>query len=149
MIDVTFLLLVFFLFAFRFPTLEGKLSAYLPADVHDSLDFGSVERVEVKLEVVRPGRRMDPSEPTKPWGEQPGTRFVFDDTREVRYSIGPRKTLELSELRDRLEELRRASGERSVTIDARAGIVYDEVTEVIDAALDAGYERVLFVGSYE
>lgn len=149
MIDVTFLLLVFFLFAFRFPTLEGKLSAYLPADVPVHRDWGPVERVEVKLEVVHPGRKLDPSEPTKPWSERPGTRFVFDDTRVVRYSIGPRKTVELSELRDRLEELRRASGERSATIDARRGVVYGEVAGVVDAALDAGYERVLFVGSYE
>ena len=33
MIDVTFLLLIFFMCTLKFKTLEGKLAAYLPKDV--------------------------------------------------------------------------------------------------------------------
>ena len=33
MIDVTFLLLIFFLLTIKFKVLEGKLAAYLPKDV--------------------------------------------------------------------------------------------------------------------
>jgi len=91
---------------------------------------------------------MDPFEEGKPWSGQPGTRFAFDDSRVIEYWIGPRRTKDLAVLQDRLQQLRRA-GHSFMSIDARKGIVYDEVVGVIDAALSAGYEEVGIVQSYE
>jgi biopolymer transport protein ExbD len=147
MIDVTFLLLIFFLVVSRFSTLEGKLSAYLPATEENG--NGPIEKVEVLLRVIEEGQRMDPFDEEKAWSEEPGTRFVYDDSRVIEYSIGPRTTRDLDLLRERLEQLHRFDRERPMNIDARKGIVYDEVIEVFDAAAEAGYERVYFIGSYE
>ncbi len=46
MIDVTFLLLIFFMCTLKFKTLEGKLAAYLPKDVGvNQTDAEPIEKV--------------------------------------------------------------------------------------------------------
>jgi len=51
MVDIVFLLLIFFLLSAKFVTFEGELSTYLPKNrgLHDSLDFESRAEVIVDL----------------------------------------------------------------------------------------------------
>ena len=155
MIDVTFLLLIFFMCTLKFKTLEGKLAAYLPKDVGvNQSDAEPKEKVEITMRVLQEGNKMIPvreGKPTVMWNaaDHAGKRFVFDDTRVIEYSIGPRKTRSLDELQDRLKQLISADEERPATIDARPGIVYEDVVEVLDRAMNAKFKEVTFVGSYE
>jgi len=60
MIDVTFLLLIFFMCTLKFKTLEGKLAAYLPKDVGvNSSESDPIEKVEILLQVVNEGNKLD------------------------------------------------------------------------------------------
>lgn len=53
MIDVTFLLLIFFMCTLKFKVLEGKLTAYLPKDVGvNSSDAPPVEKVQIDIHVI-------------------------------------------------------------------------------------------------
>lgn len=150
MIDVTFLLLIFFMCTLKFKTLEGKLSAYLPKDVGvNTTEAEEIEKVEIVIKMVREGRKMHPYKPGEPWNEIPGTRFVYDDTRIVEYSIGPTTTRSLDEVEGRLKQLHAADPKRPATIDARQGVVYEDVVEVLDRAMDAKFVDVTFIGSRE
>jgi biopolymer transport protein ExbD len=154
MIDVTFLLLIFFMCTLKFKTLEGKLAAYLPKDVGvNSSDDPPIEKVEVTLRVLNEGNKIEPkredTDPDIPWDGEPGTRYIYDATRRVEYAIGPRRTRDLEEVSRVLSQLHEADTERPATIDARKGIVYEDVVKVLDAAILAKFDEVTFVGAYE
>lgn len=147
MIDVTFLLLIFFMCTIKFKTLEGKLSAYLPKDVGSATsDSEPVEKVEIKLTVLKPGNRLKPGDRT-PWDGQ--GRFEFDATRVIQYQIGPRRTTSIEEVGNRLNLLHEQDPERGSTIDARKGVVYGDVVPVLDKAIAAKFSDITFVGSFE
>ena len=154
MIDVTFLLLIFFMCTLKFKTLEGKLAAYLPKDVGvNSSDDPPIEKVEVTLTVLEEGTKLkpqrDPNATPIAWDGTPGTRYIYGDDRIVQYAIGPRKTRDLKEVQDVLNQLHLADPKRPATIDARKGIVYEDVVHVLDAAMNADFSEVTFVGAYE
>lgn len=149
MIDVTFLLLIFFMCTLKFKTLEGKLAAYLPRDVGvNQSDAEPVEKVEITLRVIEPGTKLDPRG-KRPYDEAIDPRFIYGKDRVIEYSVGPRKTRSISELEDRLDQLHKADNERPATIDARPGTVYEDVIQVLDVCLNIEFKEVTFVGSYE
>jgi biopolymer transport protein ExbD len=154
MIDVTFLLLIFFMCTLKFKTLEGKLAAYLPKDVGvNSSDDPPIEKVEVVLRVINEGTKYKPvragETPTVLWDGTPNTRYIYGSDRVIEYSIGPRRTRDLAEIQRVLTQLHQADTERPATIDARPGTVYEDVVSVLDAAMNAEFSEVTFVGSYE
>ena len=53
MIDVVFLLLIFFMCTLKFKTLEGKLAAYLPKDVGVNPGGEPIDRVDLHIAVGR------------------------------------------------------------------------------------------------
>ena len=146
MIDVTFLLLIFFMCTIKFKTLEGKLAAYLPKDVGvNQSDAEPKEKVEIRVKVVKEGSKVDGLDPTKPWpGYGP---FKYGPDREVTYSVGPKTTKDIGELRTRLVEFYRADPEQAATIDPYPGTVYEDVIRVLDVAVDIGYTDITFVGA--
>ena len=153
MIDVTFLLLIFFMCTLKFKTLEGKLAAYLPQDVGvNTSDAEPIEKVEILLQVINEGNKLMP-DGSGPWDGE-NKRFIFDSTRQVRYSVGPLQTFDLDKLGKRIEDMKQIPGKpkdeiRPATIDPRKGIVYSDVAKVLDVVLSAGFKEVTFVGSYE
>ncbi|MEM7306521.1 MAG: biopolymer transporter ExbD [Planctomycetota bacterium] len=147
MIDVTFLLLIFFLCTIKFKTLEGKLSAYLPKDVGvNTTQADPKEKVEIKLTVQTEGKRMDPDNAGKQWSGEGRYQWVG---RKVLYQIGPKKITDLKSLERRLKDLYEADEERPATIDSRPGTTYGDVVPVLDAAIFAGYTDITFVGEYK
>lgn len=168
MIDVTFLLLIFFMCTIKFKTLEGKLSAFLPKDVGvNTSDAEPKEKTEILVKVIQEGTKLDPRSVAKlestdpdrvaPWNGQEGTRFVYADDRILQYKIGSRSTQNLDELQERLTQMfkdaKRAStgddDDPAATIDPRKGTVYEDVVQVLDCAIIAGFQDITFVGSYE
>jgi biopolymer transport protein ExbD len=145
MIDVTFLLLIFFMCTLKFKTLEGKLAAYLPKDVGvNTSEAEPKEKVEILLRVRREGDKLN----AKGEKYEGSGRWVYDETRIIEYSVGPKKTPDIEELGRRLKELHKKDPEQASTIDARTGIVYGDVVKVLDIALSAGYNEITFVGAY-
>ena len=149
MIDVTFLLLVFFLCTLQFKTLEGKLAADLPRDAGKSTRLEERERVEIEILIDAPGRRVNAANGRTPdrgqaWTD-PERRYELVG-RRVHYRVGPRRTADLQELRGWLVELARGLDEPACTIQGRAGCVYGDVVRVLDTAIEAGFDGVTFAG---
>ena len=145
MIDVTFLLLIFFL-CLEFKTLEGKLATNLPKDVG------------VNKSKAMPIEKLDLRIVMKKWGTEKKDRP--QDPRfellghEAYYYLGPQRISKKSVLN---REMRKAAKKRVVddkgkskpppiTIKTGPGVVYKDVTEVVDLALDAGFEEITFGG---
>jgi len=166
MIDVTFLLLIFFICTIKFKTLEGKLSAYLPKDVGvNQSDAEPKEKTEILLKVLAEGSKLDPVDAdkqdsrdpalVKAWDGAAGTRFVYGTDRVVQYKIGPRGTQDLEELQKRLVKIFKNAEKAdpdeppAATIDPRKGSVYEDVVKVLDCAINAKFTDITFVGSYE
>jgi len=148
MIDVTFLLLIFFLLTLKFKTLEGKLSAYLPKDVGvNTSDAEEIEKVEILIKVINEGNKLD-AKGENPWTEK-GTRFSYDSTRELTYKVGATTFTDIGLLEERLKTLYEADDERPATIDSRPKTVYEDVVRVLDATINAGFTNITFVGAYE
>ncbi len=157
MIDVVFLLLIFFLLTIKFKILEGKLSAYLPKDVGvNSSPAEPKEKVEITIHIVQPGAKVfakglhegEPWSPNPPGSQAPDRRFEFVG-RELRYQIGPRKTEDIDTIGRWLRDFYRKDSEAPATIDCRPGSVYGDMVPVLDAAVEAGFTDITFVGEYK
>ncbi len=154
MIDVTFLLLIFFILTLKFKILEGKLAAYLPKDVGvNESDAEPKEKIEITIEVLEAGdkvyatganegQRWDPERTDRRWTIKPGTRTV-------QYQILSRKYDTVEEVRARMTELFDRDPERPSTVDARANTCYADVVPILDAIIEAGYRDITFVGEYK
>jgi len=151
MIDVTFLLLIFFMCTLKFKTLEGKLAAYLPQDVGvNTSDAEPIEKVEIMLQVIEEGSKYMPFEADRKLWDGESKRYVYGSDRRIRYTVGPMRTFDLEELGKRIATMTEVGGKkRPATIDPRKGITYSDVAKVLDVVLTAGFEEVTFVGSYE
>ena len=146
MIDVVFQLLIFFMLTIEFKTLEGKLAAYLPKDV--GVNVGKAdpqEKIEVRVKVQTEGSKLDPYRPEQAWSGKGA--FKYGPDRVMTYSVGPKTTSDLDELRMRLEEFFRADPEQAATIDAYPGTVYEDVVRVLDVAIEVGYTDITFIGA--
>lgn len=149
MIDVTFLLLIFFLCTIKFKTLEGKLSAYLPKDVGVNTTKAEPKpKIEIKLEVVTPGIKVN-AKTGEPFDPSSKARFTYKD-RRVRYKVDSTAFESLDKVRDRLRQLKDSvAPDTSVAIDPRKDTVYADVAKVLDVVLEFDFSNVSFVGSYE
>jgi biopolymer transport protein ExbD len=153
MIDVTFLLIIFFMCTLKFKTLEGKLSAFLPKDVGvNTTPAEPKEKIEIRMDVKNPGNKMRPGAGGVAYTAEDETkklRFIFDDSRTITYSIGAKKTTDIEEVRKTLQAFFRQDPTRPATIDPRAGIITKDVVALLDVALEIGFTDITFVGSYE
>ncbi|MEZ6017954.1 MAG: biopolymer transporter ExbD [Planctomycetota bacterium] len=153
MIDVTFLLLIFFMCTLKFKTLEGKLSAFLPKDVGvNQSEAEPKEKIEIRMDVKNPGNRVRPGAGNVAYTAQDEAerkRYVYDSSRVITFSVGAKKTTDLEEVRKTLTNFYAQDKTRPATIDPRAGIITSDVVELLDVALDVGFTDITFVGSYE
>jgi len=143
MIDVTFLLIIFFL-CLEFKTLEGRLGFNLPKKVGqrttiaaplDKLDIGIVN-------VSRGTPRPDPHNPR---------RFELEN-HLCRWVVGPRPVRTIAELTAILKRevghevadpKTGALGPRLVSIKSGEGVTNSDVTQVIDLVRHVGFEDVV------
>ena len=157
MIDVVFLLLIFFMCTLRFKTLEGKLAAYLPRDAGvNPWQELPIDKVDILIRVSEPGTRYLAGHSARErqiYGPGATGRYVWGEDRVLEYSVATFETTDLEQLRARLTRIfkdRRALGEQDVpaTIDARSGTAYEDVVEVLDQVIHAGFTDITFVGAY-
>lgn len=158
MIDVVFLLIIFFL-CIDFKILEAKLPAYLPKDKgSQAFEVEPVEQLPVVIvcenwgteETRKPGAPLIDPETNKK------SAIVLMEHR-VRWEVGPKVFRELGPLK---EELVRIYEDRStwqkdkdnpevlkpmpVVVEAGEQVVYGDVAQTLDAITEAGFEEINF-----
>ncbi len=155
MIDVTFLLLIFFMCTLKFKVLEGKLTAYLPKDVGvNTSDAPPVEKVQIDIHVTEEGRKVKPrAKPSDPYVayDDPTfkTRYVYDG-RRLSYTIGTQKFTDLKDVQDRLRKIKIARGDDDApaVLQPYAGSIMGDVIPVLDAAVAAKFTDITFGGAF-
>jgi len=156
MIDVTFLLLIFFMCTIKFKTLEGKLAAYLPKDVGvNQSDAEPMEKIDIYIRTEKPGRRVQAAPYEKlgqevTWNEGDGEFFIVG--HEVRYQV-IRDEFDgddagLKKIKTKLSELHRLDPERAVTLKPMQGVIYNDIIPILDTVIEVGFSDVTFAGSY-
>ncbi|MHC4823061.1 MAG: ExbD/TolR family protein [Planctomycetota bacterium] len=151
MVDMTFLLLVFFLCSMNFNSLEGTLDGALPKD-RGIPNWGSYgDRLDLVMFVDEPGT-LDPDA----GGINP-SRLDYRD-RRIRIEVGTRVVYfhpsGIEDPKDPIPELsaliKSWEGYRQIpcTIDPRSGTTYGEVVVVLDLATRLGIEEITFAAYY-
>lgn len=127
MIDVTFLLLIFFLLGTKFKEPEGKLNAFLPKEKGppptniDQID--PEEELTIRVRIM-PGRTL----PVYQIGENT-----------------PYKTI--AGLEGKLRTMYAVSPEQPVTIDSDPKATYERVIWVLDTCVRVGYREIAFAAA--
>ena len=149
MIDVVFLLIIFFL-CIDFRVLEAKLPAYLPKDKgSQATEVEPQEQLRIKIKVVSRG-----TEELRP----NGTSYRLVD-HKVSYSVGPKKVETLTELKEELETIEKDENRKvpdlknpgqtkliGVVIEPDTGVVYGDVAPCVDAISSVGFKDINFGG---
>lgn len=151
MIDVTFLLLIFFIVTLKFKVLEGRLDAALPKDRGTSTSQAEeIEKVDIMLFVADPGELV-------PDADYKGLKKF--EGRRIRIEIGTQKwyynpfdpnadtTNPIPALTDFLKGFDKE--ETPVSIDARKGVVYGDVIVLLDVVVREKFKQVSFAGTFE
>ena len=150
MIDVVFLLLIFFL-CMEFKTLEGKLAANLPKDVGvNTTEAKPQENLDVRIECIEWGEEVDAD---KGYTRAQGGRFELVG-HKVKWWIGAKSVTTEEELNTRLHEASKkttinAQGQKEqmpIVIKTGRGVTYGDVTIVIDFAREAEFKKITFGG---
>ena len=153
MIDVTFLLLIFFMCTLKFKLLEGKLTAYLPKDVGvNQSEAEPIEKVQVDIHVDEIGDKMN-ADGTEPYNDLTGdSRHTFAN-RKVRYVIGTQNYHDLETLEKALKRIkdgRDARGDEKVpaVLQPYGMTIMGDVIPVLDRAVAAGFRDITFGGAF-
>ncbi len=125
MIDVTFLLLIFFLCSIKFKLLDGKLAAYLPRDVGVNatpLDK-ELEKIEIDLRISKSA----------------ALGFTM--------SVNGRKQSNLNQFYRTVKEFHRKAPDAKATIYPYKEITYGHVVKVVNECLRADLRDITFGGT--
>ncbi|MAG31569.1 MAG: hypothetical protein CL908_11845 [Deltaproteobacteria bacterium] len=154
MIDVTFLILIFFMCTLKFKTLEGKLVSYLPTD--RGLTGGPVipfEDAEIILKIPPSDWGKEPEERTvlflrngsnTPFGRCTGMTTVDGDPKNVGFKLDPPDTLE--RVQQYLNKIRDSSPEAKAKINAYARTPHVYVVTTLNMIIEAGFEDISYSG---
>jgi len=140
MIDVTFLILIFFMLTIRFRTLEGTLDSRMPKDVGMAGTAADpIVRARVTIEVLAEGTRLA-ADDVGAWDGRGPYRFGPD--RRLSYSCGPRRSEDFGVVREYLRSLRESDPELQLVVDARSDTIYADAVAVIDMARALGFDAI-------
>ena len=150
MIDVTFLLLIFFIVTLKFKVLEGRLDAALPKDRGTSTSQAEeVEKIDILIVVAEPGKLVDDT-------DIKGLKRY--EGRRIRIEIGTQKWYyDPYDIEDTLDPIPGLPDfftgydkeETPVSLDARKGINYGDVIVILDVVVREKFEKVSFAGTFE
>ena len=124
MIDVTFLLLIFFMCSIKFKMLDGKLAAYLPRDV--GVNATPVDQMMEKIDIDLVKKE--------------GTSLGFTIT------INGKRVAGLHKLYLEIKSFHQRDPEAKATIYAHKGITYGNVVAVVNEILRAKLTQITFGG---
>ena len=140
MIDVTFLLLIFFLCTIQFKILEGKIPAYLPKGVgmNPSPIENQLERLAIRVSRLDHSIQTHDGERSLPW------RW---DEDQIQVRVGPRECGGLEELHELVKHSKRESPELAATLDLAPGTLYIDAVKVLNECLRADLHEITFTGA--
>ena len=156
MIDVTFLLLIFFIVTLKFKILEGRLDAALPKDRGTSTsEAEEIDKIDILIKVAEPGELID----------EKGTKgLLLYEGREIKVQIGEQKfrynPFAITNPEDPIPELTTflqtlldspeySIDETPVSLDARKGVVYGDIVVLLDVVIREKFQKVSFAGTQE
>ena len=156
MIDVTFLLLIFFIVTLKFKILEGRLDAALPKDRGTSTsEAEEIDKIDILIKVAEPGELID----------EKGTKgLLLYEGREIKVQIGEQKfrynPFAITNPEDPIPELTTflqtlldspeySIEETPVSLDARKGVVYGDIVVLLDVVIREKFQKVSFAGTQE
>lgn len=160
MIDVVFLLLIFFIVTLKFKTLEGRLDAALPKDVGvNQSEAEEIEKIDLLIRVIKDGQLLpDPATSTKSYPEG-RLRHVVGRVLKVEmgaatFNIRTDLDADNDGILDDLVKLDRAMDqfdkeETPVTLDPRKNVVYGDMVGLLDLVIRQGFTKISFAGSLE
>lgn len=128
MIDVVFLLLIFFMCTLKFKTLESKLATYLPTDKGLNTHFEElepIEKIRIKLSLRR-GKECICYINGRPIGILPGAQ---------------------KKVYERIRQLKRASEKSPAEIDPDPRVPHGFVVNVVDECMRAKLAEITFTGA--
>jgi len=125
MIDVTFLLLIFFMCSIKFKLLDGKLAAYLPRDV-------GVNATPLQMELEKIDINLYLKE---------GSRLGFT------IQVNEKNMKDLLALHNAVKTLHDRDPELKATVYAHKGIQYGHVVKVVNECLRADCNQITFGGT--
>ena len=155
MIDVTFLLLIFFLCSIKFKVLEGKLQTYLPKDVgvNTTPQQKMLEKVDIRIYRTQTREKLDLEDfaKYKVWLDAGGWTEAQVDLYFQGQKISGLKELskQLKDLRERIPAPEADSDEEDtlkMNLEAMKGCIYEDIVKVVDIALDARFTSITFRG---
>ncbi len=131
MLDVTFLLLIFFICTIKFKTLEGRLDAYLPKDMGSQRTSSeTLENIEVRL---RPKDGIT----TVYVGRTPVERITNQDPK-VDISR------DLNALASRIRDLHRKLPDQPCVLDPDPNVPHGHVVAVLNTIMAENLEKITF-----
>lgn len=127
MIDVVFLLLIFFMCTLKFKTLENKLATYLPTDKGLNTHFEELEPVEkIRVKLSMSGQRTICYINGKSVGEMPGAvKLAYE----------------------KIAALKRASEKSPGEIDPDPKVAHKHVVAIVDECMRANLTEITFTGA--
>lgn len=149
MIDVTFLLLVFFIVTLKFTVLEGVFDTALPHDrgANPQHQNDSVEKIDLQVYVAQPGE-------LKQVGRKANGTHIFEG-REIRVEVGERVfrfNPVTQHVAPGLREFLLSFPDRHtipLSIDGRKDTVYGDIVPLLDLVSPLGFSEVSFAATVE
>jgi biopolymer transport protein ExbD len=134
MIDVTFLLLIFFLCTIKFKILEGKIPAYLPKDVgvNTTPVDKQLEKIEISINRIAQVNTKD-------------RNWIWNEN-QIEIRIGPRKVSGLQEFHDIIRRVHQTNPEAKATLYPDPGTLYIDAVKVVNECLRADFDQITFSG---
>jgi biopolymer transport protein ExbD len=137
MIDVTFLLLVFFIVTLNIRQLEGRLDAALPKDRGMDQNSEQIEKTDILVFVIEPGELVNEGMNSALWTYE---------GRRLRYEIGTHRFDSLDAMQPYLASL---DLEAPLSLDLRKGTTNGDAIALLDRAISLGFQEISFAGTLE
>ena len=124
MIDVTFLLLIFFMCSIKFKLLDGKMAAYLPRDVGVNATPAEemLEKIDINVKVDK------------------------NDPKGFKLDINRKEMRTLNQFYEQIKAYRNNDADAKATIYAFQGTEYGHVIQVVNECLRARMTEITFGG---
>ncbi|MAG31570.1 MAG: hypothetical protein CL908_11850 [Deltaproteobacteria bacterium] len=155
MIDVTFLILIFFMCTLKFKTLEGKLVSYLPTDKGLSAAKAEIEFEDAEIILKIPKEEWEKKSENRmviflrngsntPFGRCLGMRPIEGNEKNMELLLEPPGTL--IEIQKYLNEVRKGSPESKAKINAYSRTPHYYVVDILNRMIDAGFTDISYSG---
>ena len=151
MIDVVFLLLIFFLLASRFKPLEGDVKSYLPKNRGQGTSTPTIDLYEVRIKLLwyddqnRPTTDKEIGHVVLKVGKETYPTKPMEDTVTKKIEAFPNWEYLLERIKD-FKAGYKGQGEKGlpVILDARKQVPWKHVVAALDTCVEAGIKDVTF-----